>query len=49
MPAERLITALAGFKSGALPATVMHQIARGYSDEQVRAIAAYYAAQPAAR
>ena len=35
------------FKSGKRPATVMHQIARGYSDEQVEAIAAYFAAQKA--
>ena len=33
------------FKSGKRPATVMHQIARGYSDEQVEALAAYFAAQ----
>ncbi|HEY6720076.1 MAG TPA: c-type cytochrome [Burkholderiales bacterium] len=33
------------FKSGKRPATVMHQIARGYSDEQVEALAVYFAAQ----
>jgi cytochrome c553 len=33
------------YKSGALPATLMHQIAKGYSDEQIQAIAAYFAAQ----
>jgi sulfide dehydrogenase cytochrome subunit len=26
-------------------ATVMHQLAKGYSDEQIAAIAAYFAAQ----
>ncbi len=42
------ITAMWGdFKSGAQPATVMHQIAKGYSDEQIALIAAYFAAQPA--
>jgi cytochrome c553 len=35
------------FRSGKRPATVMHQIAKGYSDEQVAAIAAYFAAQKA--
>jgi cytochrome c553 len=35
------------FRSGNRPATVMHQIAKGYSDEQVAAIAAYFAAQKA--
>src|SRR5262252_2201284 len=33
------------FRSGKRPATVMQQIARGYTDEQVAAIAAYFAAQ----
>jgi len=33
------------FKSGRKPATLMHQIAKGYSDEQIAQIAAYFAAQ----
>ena len=33
------------FRSGKRPATVMHQIARGYNDDQVDAIAAYLSAQ----
>ena len=33
------------FKTGKRPATVMHQIAKGYTDEQVEAIAAYLSAQ----
>ena len=45
--ADQLLAQLAAFKSGALPATIMHQIAKGYSDEQLRLIAAYFAAQPA--
>jgi cytochrome c553 len=35
------------FRSGKRPATVMHQIARGYNDDQVDAIAAYLSAQKA--
>jgi cytochrome c553 len=46
--AGRIIAMLADFKSGAQPATVMHQIAKGYTDEQIRLIADYMAAQPAA-
>src|SRR5262245_34935389 len=46
MPADKLVAAMAGFRSGTLPATVMHQIAQGFSDDQVKAIAAYYAVQP---
>lgn len=33
------------FRDGKRPATVMHQIAKGYSDAQVTALAAYFAAQ----
>jgi cytochrome subunit of sulfide dehydrogenase len=46
--ADKIIAMLADFKSGAQPATVMHQIAKGYTDEQIRLIANYMAAQPAA-
>jgi len=45
MPAEKLIAAMADYKSGAMPATVMHQIAKGYTDEQIKLIAAHFAAQ----
>jgi cytochrome c553 len=46
MPAERLVTLFNAFKTGARPATIMHQIAKGYTDEQVKAVAAFFAAQP---
>jgi cytochrome c553 len=49
MPAERLIQTFNAYKSGALPATIMHQIAKGYSDDQVKSIAEFLAAQPAKR
>ena len=45
--AEKIVAAFADFKSGAMPATIMHQIAKGYTDDQVKAIAAFFAAQPA--
>ena len=48
MPAERLLALRAGYRSGSEPATVMQQIARGYSDAQLRLIAAYFAAVPPA-
>ena len=35
------------FKAGRRPATIMHQIAKGYSDEQIEALAAYFSAQKA--
>jgi cytochrome subunit of sulfide dehydrogenase len=45
--AEKIIAAVADYKSGAQPATIMHQIAKGYTDEQIRLVAAWFAAQPA--
>ena len=33
------------FKSGTRPATVMHQISKGYSDAQVESLATFFAAQ----
>ncbi len=47
VPAEKILAAIADFKSGAQPATVMHQIAKGYADDQLKLIAAYFSAQPA--
>jgi cytochrome c553 len=43
-PAE-IVAAMQGFKSGALPATVMGRIAKGFSEEEIEAIAAWYGAQ----
>ena len=44
-PAAGLIASMKGFRDGTRPATVMQQIARGYSDEQIALLAAYFAAQ----
>jgi sulfide dehydrogenase cytochrome subunit len=40
-----LAAQLKAFKSGAQPATVMHQISKGYSDAQIDTLASYFAAQ----
>jgi cytochrome c553 len=45
--ADKIVAQLNDFKSGAQPATIMHQIAKGYTDDQLRRIAAYFAAQKA--
>jgi cytochrome c553 len=34
------------FKAGTRPATVMQQLAKGYTDEQFDTLAAYFAARP---
>jgi cytochrome c553 len=41
----QLLQKLADYKSGAKPASIMHQISKGYTDEQLDMIAAYFAAQ----
>ena len=41
---DEMTKQLLDFKAGRKPATIMHQLARGYSDEQLRQIAAYFAA-----
>ena len=43
-PREALQGKMAAYKSGALPATLMHQIAKGYSDEQIAQLAAWFSA-----
>jgi len=43
--ANEIMTAMNGFRDGSLPATVMNRIAKGFSDEELRAIAAWLAAQ----
>ena len=47
MSAAKIIATLADFKSGAQTGTIMPQIAKGYTDEQIRLIAGHLAAQPA--
>lgn len=37
---------LLAFKAGTLPATVMHQHAKGYTDEQLARLAEHFARQP---
>ena len=44
-PAQDTIAKLSEFKQGTRPATIMHQIAKGFTDEQIKLIADYFAAQ----
>jgi cytochrome c553 len=39
---SELLQLLSKFKSGARPATVMHQLARGFTDEQLDVLAGYF-------
>jgi cytochrome subunit of sulfide dehydrogenase len=49
---ERLLQAMKDFRDGKRPATIMHQQAKGYTDQELEIIAGYFAnikAGPAAR
>jgi cytochrome subunit of sulfide dehydrogenase len=45
IPAANIVLQMKAFKDGSRPATVMHQLSKGYSDDQVALIANYFAAQ----
>lgn len=45
LPRDHIATQLRAFRDGKRPATVMHQIAKGYTDPQIDAIAAWFASQ----
>jgi cytochrome subunit of sulfide dehydrogenase len=49
VPADRILALLSDYRDGKQPATIMHQIAKGYTEEQLRLIAGYLAAQPPQR
>ena len=40
-----LVAKMQEFKSGKRPGTIMPQLAKGYSDEQIETVAAWFAAQ----
>lgn len=44
MPKEYMIRQLDAFKNGKREATVMHQITKGLTAEQIEAVSSYYAA-----
>ena len=43
--AAQTVAAMAEFKTGKRPATVMDRIAKGFTDDETKAIAAWFAAQ----
>ena len=44
MPKSYMVMQMKAFKDGTRPATVMHQLSKGITDEQVDSIASYFAA-----
>ena len=45
LPRDHIVTQMKAFRDGKRTATVMHQIAKGYSDAQIDQLAAWFAAQ----
>lgn len=45
---QQLLQKLGDFKSGIKPASIMHQIAKGYTDEQLDLITTWFASQKGA-
>ncbi|WP_238587798.1 c-type cytochrome [Caenimonas sp. SL110] len=43
MPRDYIASQLKAFKAGTRPATIMHQLSKGYSDAQIEQIATYFA------
>jgi sulfide dehydrogenase cytochrome subunit len=44
-PKEELVRLMSEFRDGKRPATIMHQLAKGYTPAQVETVAAWFAAQ----
>ena len=44
-PSQTIADAMRAFREGKREATVMHQIAKGYSESEIEALAAYFARQ----
>lgn len=45
LPKEQIVSQMKAFKDGTRPATIMHQLAKGYTDQQIELIADYFAAR----
>jgi len=43
-PRDEMVRKLLDYKAGRAPATIMHQLAKGYTDEQLQQIAGYFSA-----
>ena len=46
-PGDYIAKQLRDFRDGKRPATIMHQISKGYTEPQIDALAAFFAAQKA--
>jgi cytochrome c553 len=42
MPREYMVTQMKAFREGTRPATVMHQITKGLTEEQIQSVSTYF-------
>ena len=45
LPRDYIVAQMVAFREGKRPATVMHQISKGYTPEQIESLATYFAAK----
>ncbi|RMD69112.1 MAG: cytochrome C [Gammaproteobacteria bacterium] len=45
-PKDYLVTTMKAFRDGKRPATIMDRIAKGYTDEEIEAMAEYFSGEP---
>ena len=45
LPKDYIVAQMVAFREGKRPATVMHQISKGYTPEQIESLATYFAAK----
>lgn len=46
LPEDYILNQLTAFRTGQRPATIMHQITKGYSQEQLETLAKYFGSRP---
>ncbi len=44
MPKDYMLLQMKAFRDGTRPATVMHQLTKGFTDQQIESVASYFAA-----
>ena len=46
LPSRYIVDQMQAFKAGTRPATIMHQLAKGYTDSQIELMASYFSSLP---
>jgi cytochrome c553 len=46
LPSRYIVEQMQAFKAGTRPATIMHQLSKGYTDSQIELMASYFSSLP---